>query len=514
MDTDPRDAHQPSKGDTPHSTTGSMSKRLATGGAWVLGSRFVISGFGLAYTIILARLLVPEDFGLVAIAATIALIAAAATELSMSEALVQNPDPSADHYNTAFTLNVLRALGLSLLLVALSKPIANLYEDLRLVAILWAIAGANIITGFKNPRLAMMLRNLVFWQDFVLRFGEKLFSLAAAVTVALIWQSYWALIAGMVAGQLVSVILSYVIVPFWPRINLSKWRELFSFSIWLTLRQLVNQANWNLDKLLLGYVLGTRELGFYTVGDRLAGVPTREVTAPVAQVAFPGFTKMAGDIPRLQRGYTRAQTLLTAAALATGIGFAVAAEPFVLFFLGEQWQQVVPVIQVLAGVFALQTIGTPVQPLCMALGKTKILFIRSLITFGIRVPLVVAGLLLGGLPGLLAARLVTGMIGLGINIWLVAKLIGLSPFQQIWANRRSLVSTGAMAAAVWFVGAVWGDAVGMLLALKVLVMCLTMIVTFPVTLFFLWRIEGCPFGPEEDILKGVISIRRRLRRAA
>lgn len=490
----------------------SLSGRLATGAGWVLASRIVISVFGLANTVVLARLLMPEDFGLVAIATTISGIVFAMTELSMSQALVQHKNPQQAHYDTAFTFNMMRSGAVALLLAAASWPVAAIYDDPRLMPLIVAIGAGNVLTGGFNPKLVVMMRELVFWQDFAIRLGEKFFTFATATACALIWESYWALIAGMFAGQAVALMISYVIVPYRPRLQVSEWRDLMSFSAWLTLSRLVNTVNWQADQLLVGYLLGNRELGFYTVGSRIAAIPAREVTQPVAQVTFPGFARLVDDPVRLRSAYTRAQTLLTAVAMAAGMGFVATADPLVRLVMGERWLPIVPIIQVLAGVFAIQTLASPVDPLCMAMARTRTLFNRSLLTLAIRLPLVVIGLVAGGLPGVLAARVLMTAIGLGINTHLVCQLIEIPVMQQFWANRRSVFASLVMAAATWSVGAVIGDVTGVALVGKLLAMIACLAVSFPTVLFALWHLERRPDGPEHDIRKGAAKILSRLRR--
>ncbi|SPJ25548.1 Lipopolysaccharide biosynthesis protein WzxC [Palleronia abyssalis] len=461
----------------------------------------MITFIGFANTLVLARLLVPEDFGLVAIVMSISAIVFAVTELSLAQALVQHNAPTDSHYNTAFTLNLIRAAGVAIVLVVLSVPMAALYGDPRLVYGLMAIAVSSLVIGAINPKLAAMSRELVFWQDFATRSGDKLAAFLVAFLVAVIWQSYWALILGVIAGQMTSLILSYIICPYRPRFELSKWRDLMSFSIWVGLGQAVNTLNWRFDQLVLGYFLGNTALGYYSVGARLASLPTKEATRPVAAAAFPGFAKLAHDPERLRRAYQRAQSALMVVALPVGVGFAVAAEPLVLLVMGEKWLSSVVVIQVLASVFAIGTIATTVQPLALGMGQSRILFNRSLLNLGIRAPLTMAGLLSGGLVGLLVARCIVGFISIWINLYFVRELLGLSYSRQLLINRRSLIAVVVMAAAVYLAGTPF-DGLGLgVQSLKAICMIAAGIVVYPAIVMLLWWCQGYPEGPEHDAMK-------------
>lgn len=486
---------------------------MRKGAAWIAATRLVMSLLGLASMLILARILTPADFGLVAIAMTASQIVLALTELSLSQALVQHRNPLEVHYHTAFTLNLLRAAIVALIVIAISGPAATFYGEPRLAPLLVVVGASTLVTGLINPKLVVFSRNLVFWQDFVLRGSDKAVGFVVALVVAFVWRSYWALVIGVIAGQFTSLILSYVLIPYRPNVRLSEWRGLMSFSVWLTLGQAVNTLNWRLDQLVVGYLLGSAQLGYYTVGDRLAVLPTREVTAPLVQAAFPGFTKLVDDPDRLRRGYQRVQSVLTAAALPIGVGFAVVAEPLVLLAMGPEWRPAAIVIQFLASIFAIQTLASTVQPLALALGETRVLFWRSLITLSIRVPLIIAGLIMGGLVGLLWARCASGIIAIWINMILVRQLAGLSVREQIAVNIRSLVSVAIMALSVYLIGYAFGlNEAEVSLFAKACAMIAGGVVIYPAVLWLLWRLAGYPQGPEHEgmaVIWRVLAIIRR-----
>ena len=138
----------------------STKSYLLKGAFWIAVTRVIVGLTGTASTIVLARLLVPEDFGLVAIASAAAAIFAAISELSLSQALIQHEDPEEDHYHTAWSLNALRGLLLALVIAALGWPAAEAYGDPRLLGIMLGFALANLIGGFVNPKLAMFERRL------------------------------------------------------------------------------------------------------------------------------------------------------------------------------------------------------------------------------------------------------------------------------------------------------------------------------------------------------------------
>lgn len=452
-----------------------------------------------ASTIILARLLAPADFGLVAIAATAVAVVASLTELSLAQALVQRQHLEEEHYHSAWTLNLLRAATLAVLIGVAAQPVAMLYDDPRLLWLLLVLGASTLISGLTNPKLINFSRDLVFWQQATLALSQALAGFAVGLVVALVWQSYWALIGALVANQLCGLLLSYLFVPYRPRLDLSKGRELLTFSGWLTLGQAVNTLNWRADQLVIGFFLGNTNLGYYSVGDRLAVLPTREATAPLSQVLFPSFSRIRHDAGRLRQAYLRAQSSLSALALPAGFGFALIAEPLVVLTMGQKWEPAVLVIQVLAGVFALQTLTSTVQPLAMSLGETRSLFRRDMVILAIRLPLVLAGMLLSGLPGILAARCVSGLTGMAINMTMVRRLLGLRVGDQIKSNWRSLLGTVIMIAATLAVRSALGrgDSPSELAA-HIALLVLTGLFSYGTAVVLLWHLAGRPDGPEQE----------------
>ena len=243
-------------------------------------------------------------------------------------------------------------------------------------------------------------------------------------------------------------------------------------------------------------------LGAYAVGDNLAQIPTREAIAPLTHTLFPAFSRIAGDKPRLALGYQRAQALVTAIALPVGVGFALLAEPMVLAMMGEKWRAAIPIIQALSAVFALQTLGSLVQPLGMATGATRNLFQRDLLMFVLRLPVIIGAMLVWGLTGLIYARVVTGLTAAVVNMALVRRLTGLTLTAQLFANLRSLSAVAVMAAGVIAIGEQFNHHNPGLIALLVeLGLRATLgAVIYVGTTLLLWQVAGRPNGPEREVV--------------
>ncbi|MET0660677.1 MAG: lipopolysaccharide biosynthesis protein, partial [Steroidobacteraceae bacterium] len=489
-----------------------ISARMIKGSAWLSASRAIVNALSLLSTILLARLLVPEDFGVVSLATTLLMIVTSVTELSLSSALVRHEAPTPSHFDTAWTLNGLRGLLLGALFAAAGPLIAAIYDDQRLVGVMAVLGFSIFLGGLTNPRSIMLQRDLIFWQEFVLNVAQRLAGFVASIAIAYFYRSYWALVVGTLVMQVTTVLVSYTILPYRPRICFSHLKDLLSFSVWLTGGQIVNTLNWRFDYLMIGRVLGMGALGHYTVGSNLAQAPTSETTTPLTKVIFPGFSSIRSDPTRLASAYQRAQALVTAVALPAGFGAALIADPLIRLTMGDKWEPVIFVVQVLASVFALQTLGSLSRPLGMALGHTRLLFIRNLQMLFIRIPIIVAGMLLMGLKGVVAGRVISGLIAIYLSMRLVRYFTGLDVTAQLAANVRALASVAVMSLGVMLITPLLTQATDPVsLLIKIAVIIVAAAALYCGTSVVLWMFMRKPSGPEREIQQLFSRVLSKLR---
>ncbi len=348
--------------------------------------------------------------------------------------------------------------------------------------------------------MVTLTRRLVFWQEFTLALAQKLASVIVAVAIAFLYRSYWAIVLGTFASTVVGVALSYLIVPYRPRFGMRHARELWSFSGWLTLTSTLYTVNYKLDPLLIGWFLGRPTLGIYSVGDNLASLPIREAMTPIQQTLFPGFARVRDDMVRLRAAFRSAQTLICFVALPVGIGFGLIADPFVRLAMGDHWLGAVFIIQILSLNFAFATMVSALRPLASALGKTKFVFQREMVSFCLRVPAIIIGMVSAGLAGIVIARFLTGFVGILFNMHLTKKLLGVTIRSQIASHWRALAGVAAMAVVVTTLDhSIQLEESHALLALKLFILAASGATTYLTVCFGLWVALHRPLGPEAEI---------------
>ena len=479
-----------------------VTNRLIKGSLLMSIANASVNFLTMASTVILARFLTPADYGLVAIATTLLAVMTSITSMPLGEALIRHESPGMQEVDSVWTLGFMRGLLLAIIFAAGAYPVARIYNDPRLFEIMLALSLVPLLAGFVNPRRFMLQRDLNFNQEFILNLAARAISFIVTVAAVVIYRSYWALIIGNVAQQLSSVVISYMLMRYRPRITFKRAREFLYFSLWMTAGQIISTLNWRFEYLLIGKMLGTAQLGLYSVGNNLSMLPTQETIRPLKQTIYPGFSRVMDDPVRLRSAYQRSQALVTAIALPVGIGVAVIAEPLMTLLLGTKWLSAIMIMQSLASIFALQTLGSLVQPLGMAKNQTKLLFIRDTQMFFVRLPIIIVGLVFWGIPGIVMARIITGLIAIYVNMHLVKRLIDLPVLTQLSANVRSLTSVAFMALCVWGTSRLLG--VGLdkwTLAGHLAIEIAVGAVSYIGMSMLLWAAMKKPSGPESELLK-------------
>lgn len=467
-------------------------------GAFSLGSARVASNLlNAAAILILARLLTPEDFGIVAIAMAVLTVVQSATELSLNNALIQKDKVERSHIDTAWTMALIRAAIIVAFFVLAAWPLSMIYSrpDMVPVFIVSGVTGAMI--GLQNPHIWLETKSMRFFPLALVQFAYKGFGVFVAIGLAIALESYWAIIAGNAIGALGAGLLSYILVPYRPRFTLEHWREIWAFSGWMFFNQLFETLNWRIDQLIIGLVVPKGALGIYAMADNLAVIPTRETIQPIRHALFPGLANLSKDLARLTRSHLLAQSSIAMLIAPLGIGLALVAEPAVAIALGDQWRAAVPFVEICAVYYALGTFSMGLQPVAMALGKTKLLFIRQIVAVCVKLPLIIAGLLYGGLIGAALGRLVSELITVIIEFLFLRHMLALSLWNQLKHHALTIFGLTAMTLGLALVSPALPEmAVAIELAIKVTVggAC------YAAAVFIAWLVSGKPAGPVTELM--------------
>ncbi len=477
----------------------SLTSRVAYSAGWIVGGRFVMGMFGFLNTIIVARLLAPEDFGLVAIGVTAMQLLTNISDIGVSQAVIRFRDADRADLDTLFTLSALRGVLIAVVMTLAAPLAVEVYHDPR---VFWVFIGAAmhpLLLGLVNPRFFEFERNLDYSKEFVALIVNKIAGVVISIAIAVIYRSYWAIILGLVSSAGVQLVLSYAMKPYRPRISFRSFRRILDFSGWLTGVGFMAALNNKLDSMILARVIGKAGAGVYFIGQQLSELPSREIAVPITRAIYPGLSELQGDPARMRAAFLRGVEALGAIAMPAAIGFALVARDLTPLLLGDKWLAAVPVVEIMTPVMGVQMPLMATQYYAMALGLTKLVFIRELIFFLVRTPVFVWASIEYGLVGAAWAVAATGVVHILLNLALYARASGDNAIAPMWRARRSIVSSAAMAALIfWLRGA--GAVETQAPIIRLCVEILAGVGAYIAVHTALWRLDGMKDGVERSIL--------------
>jgi PST family polysaccharide transporter len=489
-----------------------VSDRTAAGATLMIASRLITRGIDLATLVALGRILSPADFGLVAIAMSVILIIEGISELPALQALIRLDVLDKAHYDTAFTLAILRGMVLAATLFALAWPLAYLYGDHRLVGLLCTLWIAPAGRSLGSPAFAEFFRKFDFRPILAIEVTGK--SLAFLISVNLAWftGSYWSIAAGTIVAPVSMAILSHVAAPYRPHLSLVAWREFASFFGWTTASQLMTAINFQLDQLILARFISPQQLGRFSMAANLSNLPTQIVIAQVVNPLVVAFSHIRDNGQRLAAAYRSSAVTMVAIGVPAMIGLNMIADPAIRLILGEQWLQSVTMLRWLSIASLPYFFVSALGPLSMALNRTKIFLELSAIEFCLRLPLILLATVYFGIQGVLVVRLAVAIVVMGCSMLAVRGLTGLSITSQLLSPWRPILSGILMALAIWPLQGWLADLHSLpALALGLAAVVGLAAIVYSGALMLLWRLAGSPDGFEAKAVALFNTYSRKIR---
>jgi O-antigen/teichoic acid export membrane protein len=472
---------------------------------------------GLVSTLVLARVLTPDDFGLVAIATGFIAAVEALSAVGVQDALIRESQLDREMYDTAFTMNLLRCAASAVIIALFAGPLGLFFGDQRLTPILLALAAATLAGGFENVGIVDFPREMAFHKEFRLQVTGRVIAVILTLVLAVTLHSYWALIAGIIAGRVVRLAQSYTMSPYRPRLGLARWRRIIGFSLWTWAAGLVYMVRDRLDSIVVGRMLGAGSVGIFSVASEIGSLTTTELVEPLYRALFSGFAeaKRTGLSPT--HAYLRVISAVLLLTIPAAVGISLVAGPLVRLLLGAQWSSAAPLVWVLALPAAVTVTSYVTAASLNAEGLAQVNFRLGAYAAAIKLPLLAGGIwgfgLWGGALGVALSLVVEQLLYLdAARHRLAVSLADLAT--QAW---RPTLAAAVMAAVLLACGLGWNSAandtaaVGHLLAATG-----TGAAVYALTVFALWAGCGRPEGAETAVwqLAGWALRRVRLQRAS
>jgi PST family polysaccharide transporter len=414
--------------------------------SWTAGGKVVSQVISMGFGIALARMLTPDDFGLIAMMMVFTGFAGLLMDVGLGSALVQKKDVKEIHYNTVFWTNLGLGVGLCVFVSIASPFIAQFYgrtelADLGRVLSLQFVLGALALV----PR-QRLVKHLSFHVTAVADLLGMIVGGVAAIFMVIDGYGYWALAWQPVILRFVATCYIWGIARWLPRFIFSgsALKELFGFSLFVFATRFIQFATQKADKLLAGKYMGGDAAGLLDKAQSMMLFPLQNVSHTVGSVMFPALSLIQSDIERIRKVYMRSTQAIALLTFPMMAGIFAVADNFVFGVLGEQWAELVPLLQVLCLAGVARSIVTVTGSVYLALGRAKLQFKVNLLTR----PIALSGVIVGlpwGVEGIVIGMTTATWINSLITLSIAGRLINLSLLELMLSFSRTLAAAVLMA---------------------------------------------------------------------
>ncbi len=422
-----------------------IRQAIMQGGLWIFFARWSVRGIGIVSTIILARLLAPEDFGLVAICLLLISLAETIGREAQNLAVIRKQNLDREFMDSAWTASILVSFVLGVGVFVSAPLVASYFNEPKALLLVQVMSLRVFMMGFENIGMALYQKDFNFSMSYNYILLEKLIPVVITISLALYLRNYWALVIGTVAGYAGMIFASYLLHEYRPRISFKKISEVWAFSGWVILEKLAAFGTMRVDYFFIPRFGNTTDIGHYHVGTELARMPTVELFSVLDRALFPAYARLLDQPAALARAFINILSAAVTVCLPVSIGFALVAGDAVSLIYGGQWIPMIPVVVLVSlasGVVAL--ISTATLAL-QAIGRSKLS--AGIICLQL---VLLAGTLFGfrgqfdSTADIAWVRLLTTMAVLPVALICVQVVISVSFVETVKAFWRPVLAVSAM----------------------------------------------------------------------
>lgn len=480
----------------------SLQKKIAIGAVWMTFLRVTYRLIGLISTVILARLLTPDDFGVAAIAMSIFALINTFSQFGFETVLIQHKSPSKSHYNTAWTFNLVFGVLAAILLASSSSFVGEFYENKDLASVTIVISILFLLHGSRNVGVVDFQKNLTFDKEFRLQIIPKFISFFVTLALAIIYKNFWALVIGNVVWKAMEVANSYIMHPFRPRISFREGKELFGFSKWLMVNNFLTFMNNKTPELTLGKLVSPHAAAIYNLAAEIGKMSTSEVIANLNRAIYPGYAKVSADLDKLRALYKDSIRVIAFIAMPVGTGVALVSSYIVILMLGQQWLDAIEPVFYLALAGAINSLKSNGNYVYFSLGKPRIATFELIIRTCIFIATLIYFINIEGVIGAAKAFFITSIVMFFVSNIILKYVLQLGLSEQIGLYVTPFLSTIIMATCVqsyfeFFLVDIF--MIDFILAI------LIGVVSYIVSIYIIWIIAGRKSGVEKQVISFIRS---------
>lgn len=358
----------------------SEAKKALIGSLTLTFSKLSERLLGLVSTLILARLLIPDDFGIIAISLLVLGVFGVFSNTGGVAYIIQKESVDDDDLNTAWTIDIIVKNIIFVLLIIAAPFAGDFYGDERLGTVISALGLMLVISSFCNPAFMLLRRQQSYGLIFKLDIFKKLFAVLVMLFVAFTYKNYWAMVSGHLVASVIQLVGTFVLVKYRPSFSLKGAKKQWDFTKWMLSKGLMGYARSQLDTFLVSRFFGLAEVGAYHVMKYISTMPGSQIIEPATNPLLASFARKKNDLEGLQHQYKLAMLVVLGLALPLTAYLYTFSLPVVQILLGDNWvahHQIFAVLSLLTFSFA---VGNVSSQIIISTGKIKSLFYYDVIT--------------------------------------------------------------------------------------------------------------------------------------
>ncbi|QGY39019.1 oligosaccharide flippase family protein [Pseudodesulfovibrio cashew] len=359
-----------------NSSHGSLSDKVLRSAAWLGIGSVVVNTLVLVRSIILARLLLPEVFGLMTTAFMIMRLANVFTQTGLNTALIQRKESIEDAKSTAFILTLLRGMLLYGVFYLFSPFISKFYGDPILETMLKVLAITFIFSSALNINIITSKREVDFKTVSIYTQFSSIISFIVTITMVYIKPDLWSLVIAQVICSFINMLLSYYFFPIEKKFdfNFNIAKELIQFGKYMTGISIATFLTTEIDNFTVGKVIGMEPLGYYIQAYTLANLPSTHITSILGNIITPAYSKLQGSLDLLVVAYLKVLRVISSIVIPAAFGLFFLASDIILILYGERWAPAILPLKVLCVFGLIRSVASTTGPLFIAIGKPNLVY--------------------------------------------------------------------------------------------------------------------------------------------
>lgn len=431
----------------------SLKQKTVNGFFWQLMQRIICQLISFAVTVVLARLLVPEDYGLVALAGMFMTLIGVFTDTGIGTALVQKKNPDDLDYNTVFYSNFVISFFTYALIFILAPYFADWYEKPEATSVIRVLALSAPIGALTGVQGAFVKKQMIFQKLFVVTLSGSVVSAIVGLTLAYLDYGVWALVGQSLSATIINSIVMFFIVSWHPKFqfSLDRFKSLFSFGWRMTIVNIINTFSYQLKGYAIGLKYSASDLAYYNRGEGLPGILVNNINGSITSVLFPALSKLQDDPVALKRAISRSIRISCFFLMPALFGLAAMSDRIIILLYTDKWASAIPFMQIICLISCSDIIGAANYQALMATGKVKTLMKLEYIKRPLMIGLVLVSMMISPFA-IVVSMLLYSVTATIVNAYPNKKYINYSFLEQAKDVGGSFYAATLMAIGVYVIG--------------------------------------------------------------